>query len=177
MGFLPAGTPDEVRLGQPLVADIAREMQHAGIGAAPAARLRRGDVHDLLEALRATVDAIDASPRPEGEWGPAREILTDDLLAEVLGDISVSSVRRYAAGKRRTPDDVAWRLHTVARVLAALVGSYNGYGIRRWFVRPRSALEGARPVDVIAAAPGEHDVGLQAVIRLAEDLVGAGPAT
>ena len=128
-----------------------------------------------IEVVRATLEAVDASPRPEGEWGPARDLVGDDLLARLL-KVSNSSLRRYAGGDRRTPDDVAWRLHVVARLLASLVGSYNEYGIRRWFERSRRALDGATPADVLEQAPSEDDERLQHVLGLADELTGAAAA-
>ena len=37
---------------------------------------------------------------------------------------------------------VAERLHWIAMVTSDLAGSYNEFGIRRWFERPRSQLNG-----------------------------------
>jgi hypothetical protein len=122
------------------------------------------------------VEALDASPIPGGEWRPAREVLGDELLARLVGGISPSSLRRYAAGARETPDDVAWRLHVVARLLASLLGSYNDYGVRRWFERRRTALDGKAPAEVLQAADDEGDEHLRRVLALADDLVGAAAA-
>jgi len=93
-------------------------------------------------------EQIEMSPVPAGEWGPAVSALSDELLGSVLG-ISTSSVRRYQAGSRPTPQDVAERLHFVALLLADLAGSYNDYGLRRWFTRPRAALDKRRPIDLL----------------------------
>jgi hypothetical protein len=114
------------------------------------------------------------SPQPKGEWAPVLATLGEDLLAALLG-VSVSSVRRYAAGSRGTPQDVAERLHFVALVMADLAGSYNDFGIRRWWARPRSQLGGRAP----AALLGEFDPNGQEaadVARLAASLAGAGAA-
>ena len=100
--------------------------------------------------------------------------LGEDLLASLLG-VSVSSVRRYAAGSRGTPQDVAERLHFMALVTADLAGSYNDFGIRRWWGRPRSQLGGRAP----AALLGEFDPNGQDaadVAGLAASLLGAGSA-
>jgi hypothetical protein len=142
----------------------------------PVIGLPDGDEEDIAEILGATLTAIDASPYPAGEWEPAREFLDDELLSRVLS-ISSSSVRRYAAGLRETPDEVAWRLHVVARVLASLIGSYNEYGIRRWFDRPRTTLGGQTPAEVMRAAENEDDAALNRVLELAGALEGAASAT
>ena len=113
-------------------------------GCAPASRAG-AEAHLSADDLRALVEALDASPMPGGEWRPARELLGDELLARLVGGVSQSSLRRYASGARETPDDIAWRLHVVARILAALLGSYNAYGVRRWFERRRTPSAGSRP--------------------------------
>jgi hypothetical protein len=89
---------------------------------------------------------VEGSPRPDGEWAPVLRTLGEDLVATLVG-ASVSSVRRYSSGDRATPQDVAERLHFLALSLGHLAGSYNDYGMRRWFSRPRSALDGKAPED------------------------------
>jgi hypothetical protein len=179
MGFLPLGE-GRINLDRRFLEDLAELLRRRGVASRATATLARAvkeplnDV-ELIDALRATLDAVDASPHPEGEWAPARELLGDELLARLLR-VSASSLRRYAAGNRRTPDEVAWRLHLVARLLAALVGSYNDYGMRRWFERRRSALDGATPAELLERAKTEDDERLEAVLALAEQLTGAGAA-
>lgn len=181
MGFLPARTRSRIDLDREFLEDLANSLRRHGVASIATAALTQAaqaepvDQAALIDALRATLAAVDASPHPDGEWDPARELLGDELLARVLG-ISGSSLRRYAAGDRRTPDEVAWRLHAVARLLAALVGSYNDYGIRRWFERPRNALGGATPSEVVESAKSEDDEGLGRLLSLAEELTGAGAA-
>jgi hypothetical protein len=105
------------------------------------------------------------------EWACVRERLDDGQLARLLR-ISRSSLRRYAAGERETPEGVAWRLHSLARIVAALAGSYNDYGIRRWFERLRVELDGRSPAHVFVEAESEADPELARVVDLAEALVG-----
>src|SRR5213595_139507 len=180
MGFLPQ-REGRVELNRDFLEELAGLLRRRGVASMATASLTQAmqaetlnDV-ELIDALRATLDAVDASPHPEGEWAPARELLGDELLARLLR-VSGSSLRRYAAGNRRTPDEVAWRLHLVARLLAALVGSYNDYGMRRWFERRRSALDGATPAELLVRARTEDDERLEAVLALAEQLTGAGAA-
>jgi hypothetical protein len=97
----------------------------------------------LLERLQ---EEVEASPRPDGEWAPVLDTLGEELVAKLVGT-SVSSVRRYRSGERTTPQDVAERLHFLALVLGELAGSYNDYGMRRWFSRPRAVLDGKAPDD------------------------------
>jgi hypothetical protein len=180
MGFLPP-REGRVELDREFLEELAELLRRRGVASRATASLAQAmqaeplnDV-ELIDALRATLDAVDASPHPAGEWAPARELLGDELLARLLR-ISASSLRRYAAGDRRTPDEVAWRLHLLARLLAALVGSYNDYGIRRWFERRRSALDGATPAELLERAEAEDDQRLERVLALAEQLTGAGAA-
>jgi hypothetical protein len=181
MGFLPVRKTRRIELGRDFLEELAEQIRRSGIASAAttslvqATRAEPLDGERIVDALRATLEAVDASPHPEGEWEPARELVGDELLARLLG-ISPSSLRRYAVGERQTPDDVAWRLHVIARLLAALSGSYNDYGIRRWFDRPRTALDGATPAELFEDAETEDDERLGRVLALAEELMGAGAA-
>jgi hypothetical protein len=101
--------------------------------------------------------AIEESPAPATEWVPMRELFGDEELAALLGT-SRQSMARYAKGERRTPDDIADRLHFLAMVVSDLAGAYNEFGIRRWFHRPRSALDGRSPHQALGRkwAPGSE---------------------
>ncbi len=126
MGFVPT-REGPVELDQEFLEELAELLRRRGVATVATASLTRAmqaeplDDVELIDALRATLDAVDASPHPEGEWAPARELLGDELLARLLR-ISASSLRRYAAGDRRTPDEVAWRLHLLARLTRACRG-------------------------------------------------------
>ena len=182
MGFLPTSHSDRIELDRAFLEQLAGQLRRNGVAAiasgslAHAAKAEPVNDGDLVDALRATLEAVDASPHPKGEWAPARELLGDELLARLLR-VSVSSLRRYAAGERRTPDAVAWRLHLIARLLAALIGSYNDYGIRRWFERPRAALDGSTPREVLERAETEDDEQVEQLLELAEQLTGAAAAS
>lgn len=175
MGLLPEGVEGPVRLDAELLRALAAKLRSAGVATTQASRLETARGKKLTQALEEVVSAVDASPYPEGEWAPARDVLGDDLLAVLVGGISPSSLRRYSAGERETPDEVAWRLHALARIVAALRGSYNAYGIRRWFERRRSQLGERTPGQVLVDAESEDDA--QEVVRLAEALLGPGMAT
>ena len=147
---------------------IASSLEDAKIGhAAVAAPGGSADAWKLI------LDAIEASPYPDGEWEPARRILGDALLVGLLG-VSAASVRRYASRERTTPDDVAERLHELGRITAALLGSYNDYGVRRWFGRARSQLDGQTPQDVLNGQWAPDDPAVIRVVALAEALTHAG---
>src|SRR3954470_16291392 len=182
MSLLPDESEQTATLDYDLSLAVAGKLADAGLATGSVATLRNGVANGWDESergqLRASLgrllDALDESPYPEGEWGPARELLDDEVLAALTG-ISTSSLRRYASGERRTPDAVAWRLHSIARILGALRSGYNAYGARRWFERPRTALGGRTPAQVIVTSTDESE--LEPVIALAEALQGAGSAT
>jgi hypothetical protein len=151
-----------------LLNDALAGFARAGIGrTAIEVHQRRGDLRGALEQLN---DEIEASPVPETEWRSVTGILGEELTAKLCG-VSRTSVRRYGDGQRRTPDDVANRLHFVALVVADLLGAYNAYGIRRWFNRPRSLLDGNTPAEVLAGSWTPDDDNPRRVASLARQLV------
>src|SRR6266487_4744890 len=89
MGFLPL-REGRVELDREFLEELADLLRRRGV----ASRATTSLVHamqaepsndaELIDALRATLDAVDASPHPEGEWEPARELLGDQLLARLL---------------------------------------------------------------------------------------------
>jgi hypothetical protein len=182
MSLLPAEAEHTRTLDYDLLVAFTRKLAHAGVATGTAVSVEHivprnwknvVERDELKENLVILLDALNQSPYPAGEWGPARELLEDELLAALVGT-STSSVRRYASNERKTPDAVAWRLHAIARILSALRGAYNAYGIRRWFTRPRSALDGRTPAQVIIDGESESDLG--PVIALAESLHDSGSA-
>jgi hypothetical protein len=171
--------PAHVHLDPALYASIVRNLQSVGIARGMQIRSQNGSspsAREWLTAWKSIADAIAESPHPAGEWGPARELLGDELLAEILG-ISDSSLRRYSVGGRETPDPVAARLHSVGQIASALAGSYNTYGMRRWFDRTRVQLAQRRPKDILVGDWSPDDDEVRQVIDLAESLVGAGSAS
>lgn len=124
-------------------------------------------VAERNQLLAAIYERLEECPSPATEWQAVREVLADDeLLASLLG-IGAVSVRRYAKGERSCPDAVAARLHWLALVIEQLEGSYNAYGIRRWFQRPRAALEGQTPLDRLQGSWDPDDGAVQPILALA----------
>jgi transcriptional regulator with XRE-family HTH domain len=116
------------------------------------------------------IAALDASPAPAWEWkGLARVFVPEDLAA--LLHVSVSSLKRYESGARETSDPVAARLHFLALVVGDLAGSYNEPGIRRWFQRKRTLLDGRAPVALLKHGWDPDDEGPCRVRELARSLV------
>jgi hypothetical protein len=134
-----------------------------------------GDLAEYRRLLEHALEVTEQSPLPASEWAPLQAVLGDELLAALL-DISPASLRRYSRNERGTPDDIAARLHFLALVVADLSGSYNDYGIRRWFARPRQALGGKSPAAALEGAFQPSDDSARTVSQLAGDLLGAGAA-
>lgn len=98
------------------------------------------------------------------------DVLGLERLARLLA-ISASSLRRYAAGERPTPDDVAVRLHFLAKVVGDLLGAYNEVDMCRWFDRPRSLLGDRSPAEVLSGSWDPEGDGPAKVREVARSLV------
>lgn len=165
------------RLDMELLHGIAREAARAGIGHDAALELLgRPGAARLGAAIGRLDHALAESPLPERELAQLSAVLDIDELAELVGTSPVS-LRRYAAGTRAVPDDIAARLHWLALVTADLAGAYNRLGIRRWFERPRSQLDGRSPRQVLGRKWDPDGGRAQRVRVLAAALAGPGGAT
>lgn len=173
LGIVPSSAEPGVDRDQ--VLETLDAFSAVGVGRRSAALGRHLTPNRLASALRQALMAIEESPLPDYEWRALTKMLGDGALAKLLG-ISVSSVHRYRSGERPTPDNVAWRLHTLALIIADLAGSYNDLGIRRWFQRSRLALAGAAPSEILAGDWSPDDDRVQEVRALAQALLGS-PAT
>jgi hypothetical protein len=165
------------RLDMELLRGIAREASRAGIGQDAALELleqrapaRLGQAIDRLD------HALAESPLPERELAQLAELFDFDELAALAGTSAVS-LRRYAAGTRAVPDEVAARLHWLALVTGDLSGAYNRLGTRRWFDRPRSQLDGRSPRQVLGRGWNPDSPRVERVRRLAAALAGPGGGT
>jgi hypothetical protein len=170
---------DDVRgLDRKALQAVGKAVAEQGIGQAQAvealtaAKLPRARLLDVLEQWK---DALEESPVPARELPALIDLFGLEELAALL-DTSPSSLRRYASGQRNTPDVIAARAHFLSGVVGDLRGAYNEFGVRRWFVRERSALGGRSPKKVLRKGwvPDSSDV--REVRDLARALV-ASPAT
>lgn len=155
---------------------VIAALREQGIGRSVVARSVEQHGEDparMRDVVASVHESVEMSPMPELEWPPIIEMLDDDLLVHLLG-ISHSSLRRYATRTRSTPDDVAARLHLLMLLVTDLAGSYNHYGIRRWFVRPRAQLGGRSPRDVLGAGFDPEGEPVAQVRSLSAALLGAG---
>jgi hypothetical protein len=174
MGLMEAGKDIEV-LDLEIVRAMAQRAAGAGIGESATVALRTRtrpqseQVEAVLESLRR---ALEASPVPEFEWPSLIELFGAEQLAGLVG-VSVASLRRYAGGGRPTPDAVAARLHLLAQLTADLRGAYSEVGVRRWFERKRTQLDGLAPRDILRGDWDPDATGPQEVRALARSLAGA----
>jgi len=120
------------------------------------------------ELLAQVYAQLEECPSPASEWQAVRNPLNDDALLAALLGFGVVSVRRYATGERHCSDTVAARLQWLALLIVQLEGTYNFYGIRRWFQRPRAALDGQAPQDRLKGDWDPDDDAIQALVTLAQ---------
>jgi len=165
--------PDALEWSYSAVKKAVAVVREAGIAEHAARQLARtpsSDTAAIASCLRQIGALIEESPVPDREWPRLARILERERLAALLG-ISLSSAQRYERGARRTPDDIAARLHFLALVVGDVAGAYNGIGIRRWFDRPRSALDGRSPAELLRGEWQPDDPGPSRVRELARALV------
>ncbi len=171
MGLLPAGERIEI-LDLPSFRKAVRHIHRAGIARNLQLDLTDTSGSGLQRALEHLNVALEESPVPEYEWNRLADILGPDLLSRLLG-ISGSSVRRYRATARATPDDVAERLHFLTLIVGDLAGAYNEIGIRQWFARKRAQLDSHAPLDLLKGRWKSAQPGPLRVRQLAGALLGS----
>ncbi|WP_125611390.1 hypothetical protein [Specibacter cremeus] len=124
----------------------------------------------LAAVLTDVLEAIEDSPLPDCEWGAMADVLGEDMLAKLVG-ASITSMHRYRSRDRLTPDHIAARLHVVTLIVADLAGSYNDFGIRRWFGRQRSVLSHRSPAELLTGDWKPDDEATRQVRALAAALL------
>lgn len=154
------------------------------IGAAPVAlapllkqgpaQLDAATAERMADSLQQLVAVLEESPVPRSEWATMRAVFGDDVLGSLLG-VAPASLRRYAAAERATPQPVAERLHWLAIVVSDLAGSYNDFGMRRWFERPRTQLGGKSPRALLGSRWTPDAKAARQIRALAAALSGAQP--
>jgi transcriptional regulator with XRE-family HTH domain len=170
MGIVEPGPP---RTEASAVRQLATGIRRAGIASSAADVLHNVAAptsRELAGLLETIIAALDASPAPDFEWKGLGRVFSPEDLAALL-DVSLSSLKRYQSGERSTPDPVAARLHFLALVVGDLAGAYNDVGIRRWFQRKRTLLDGRAPAALLAHEWDPDDEGPRRVRDLARSLV------
>ncbi len=172
MGLLPKAAEFDA-LNWATLHEVARCIAKAGIARALVGALEeRLDAASLGKQLRRLAEILRENPAPKYEWVRLRQVFPPDELAMLLG-ISATSVGRYRAHRRSTPDDVAARLHFLARILHHLEGAYDALGVRRWFLRPRTALDRKAPADILSSEWDPDSKDALRVLELAGSLGGS----
>jgi hypothetical protein len=162
MGFFER--PSGARIDPVLIGSAIAAAAKAGLAEQVAARddaTRPGQ-----QTILAFLDALRNSPRPTGEIPTLAEIFGWAPLGQLVG-ASEPSLRRYAAGDRTTPDAIAHRIHFLAQLVAILRGSYNEFGVRRWFERPHPALDGKTPAALLRGKFDPMDAAAQRTLEAA----------
>lgn len=157
-------------LSSDVVRRVARILSKRGLARDLAARLTAAPSRDeFVRYLDAALLALDESPVPEAELAKLDSTLGHELLIELL-DISAASLQRYQSGDRDAPDAIADRAHFLTSVIAALEGTYNDFGVRRWFERPRSVFNGRTARQVLSRRWTPNDEPARSVLAAAESL-------
>ena len=158
-------------LSPEVVRRVARKLSKRGLASDVAARLTAPvpSRDEFVRYLDAALLALDESPVPVAELTKLNSILGHELLAAML-EISAASLQRYQNGNRAAPDAVADRAHFLTSVIAALEGTYNEFGVRRWFERPRSLFNGRSARQLLARRWTPSDDSARRVLNAAESL-------
>jgi hypothetical protein len=119
-----------------------------------------------IEIRQMAASKFGLDPLPDADWIRLLGIFDRYELGHLL-NLGPSSVARYAAGHRRTPDTIASRLRAIALIVGDLAGDYDEMGLRRWFDRPRSALDGRAPTHFLKGDWHPEDPGPRRVCELA----------
>jgi hypothetical protein len=157
-------------LSPDVVRRVARKLSKRGLASDVAARLTADPSRDeFVRYLDAALLALDESPVPVEELAKLKSILGHELLAGML-EISAASLQRYQNGDRDAPDAIAERAHFLTSVIAALEGTYNEFGVRRWFERPRSVFNGRTARQLLTRRWSPGDDAARRVLGAAESL-------
>jgi hypothetical protein len=157
-------------LSSDVVRRVARMLSKRGLASDLAARLTAASSRDeFVRYLDAALLALDESPVPQAELAKLDSTLGHELLIELL-DISAASLQRYQSGERDAPDAIADRTHFLTSVIAALEGTYNDFGVRRWFERPRSVFNGRTARQVLSRRWTPSSEPARSVLAAAESL-------
>jgi uncharacterized protein (DUF2384 family) len=158
--------PSGARIDRGLIGSAIASAAQAGLAEQVAAR---ADAESPGErTVLAFLDALQRSPRPAHEIASLAAIFGYPGLGRLVA-VSEPSLRRYAMETRVAPDAVAERVHFVARLVAVLRGSFNEFGIRRWFERPHPSLDGRAPASLLGAfdpADANPQAALAAALQL-----------
>jgi len=110
---------------------------------------------------------------PTSPWPRLRQVLGDEMLAELLG-IDQQALLGYATASAATPEQLSAKLEVLSLTVAELSGSYNDFGIRRWLFRPRAVLGGQPPAALLAGEWDAASSSSKKLCSLVDTLAGMG---
>jgi hypothetical protein len=158
-------------LSAEVVRRVAKRLSKRGLASDVAARLTTAapSRDEFVRYLDAALLALDESPVPAAELAKLNSMLGHEVLVGML-DISAASLQRYENGDREAPDSIAERAHFLTSVIAALEGTYNDFGVRRWFERPRSVFNGRTARQLLSRRWMPSDESARRILTAAESL-------
>ena len=143
----------------------------------PGRRIRRllVDASRRAEAMGLIEMPSGADAGPQGDLSAFRHLATQ---AEKAG-IATATAAALHNVETPTPEElasllttmIAARLHFLALLVGDLAGSYNDIGVRRWFQRQRTRLDGRAPADLLTGEWDPDDPGARRVREVARELV------
>jgi len=156
--------PRGARIDRALIGTAIEAAAQAGLAEQVAARDDAAEPGE--RTILAFLEALRNSPRPAGEIPTLAAIFGYASLGQLVGT-SEPSLRRYAAEDRTTPDAIAQRIHFLAELVAILRGSFNEFGIRRWFERSHPALDRRAPATLLRGEFDPSDTAARATLEAA----------
>ncbi len=99
------------------------------------------------------------------------EVLGENILAKILNR-KQTTLQKMLDAPNQIPTSVEDRLNFLNAVIKNLKGSYNYYGICRWFQRERVQLNGKSPIDLLSGNWWPRDPKVLEILKLSSSLVG-----
>ncbi|KKR46662.1 MAG: hypothetical protein A3A97_00110 [Candidatus Terrybacteria bacterium RIFCSPLOWO2_01_FULL_40_23] len=115
-------------------------------------------------------------------WDAVQDTLGVDITAALItGQARICKARakffEYDADPQNAPVEVIKRFNFVTKIVFLLEGSYNDFGIQRWFLRKRAQLDDASPLEILKGDWDPQDPEPQKVLKLAKETYGGQSAT
>ena len=110
-----------------------------------------------------------------GSWDNVQDTLGFDLMATLVTgeeDLGVArhKLAEYDVNPHDLPEEVVERFNFITKIMKHIAGSFNDYGMKRWFLRRRTQLQGISPAQVLTGDWKPNEEWPQKVLQLAETL-------